>query len=215
MKRIIILAFISIIAFSACKRDDNNIEPIPQESVLDYFPLNVGNYWVYERSSCDSTWTDCQSMSIDTNFVTKDTVINELQYFKIEGRNLIGFETKFVRDSLDYIVDCKGRILFSNKDFTTVFYEEYVISNNDTLYHWYNKMHQESIIFELPLGEFSCLDNRLSFFRKKENFQWEFNSHSAYSKNVGLVYESSMFASSTGGYKRELIDYNFAIVITE
>ena len=208
MKRIIFLAFITIVAFSSCNKNDDNNDPIPQETVLEYLPLAIGNYWVYEKSSCDSTWTGCTSMSIDTNVVTKDTTINELHYFKIEGRNLMGSEPKFVRDSLDYIIDSEGRILFSNKDFTTIFHEEYVVPNNDTLYHWYTKMDEVPIIFEVPLGNFTCLDNKLSFFRKKENFEYEFNSHSSYAKDIGLVYESAMFASSTGGIKRELIGTN-------
>jgi hypothetical protein len=101
-----------------------------------------------------------------------------------------------------------GNIVFSNKDFETIFKEEYVIVNNDTIYYWYNKMDPNPFLVSVPSGVYTCLDNKLSFFRINENFETEFNGHHALSKNVGLVYENVMFASSTGGIKRELLRYS-------
>ncbi len=207
MKRVIIVAAIALFVFTSCKKDETKTDPIPQETVLDYFPLAIGNYWVYEKSGCDSTWIDCNSISFDTNFVTKDTMLNGLKYYKIEGENLIGHKAQFIRDSLDYIVDEKGNIIFSNTDFTSILYEQYIVPNNDTLYHWYRKMDETPIVFNVPLGSFTCLDNKLSLFRKQDNFEKEYNTHSAYSKGVGLIYESAMYAGSTGGIKREIVSH--------
>ncbi len=207
MKRIILVAFIAVFAFSSCKKDETKTEPNPPETVLDYLPLAVGNYWVYERSTCDSTWENCNSVSIDTNFVTKDTLINGLNYYKIEGKNLVDNKTQFVRDSLGYIVDEKGYKLFSNTDFTNVLYEQYIVPNSDTLYHWYTKMDETPITFEVKAGSFLCLDSKLSLFKKHDDFNKELNSHSAYSKHVGIVYENAIYASGTGGIKRELVSY--------
>ncbi len=209
MNRIIIIATITIASLVSCNNKGNTADPIKQESVLAYYPLTVGNLWIYQTSSCDSTWENCDYTSIDTNIVAKDTLINGLTYFKIEGKKLVGSEPHFLRDSLDYIVDNYGKVRFSNKDFSTIFNEEFVISDNDTIYHWYYKMQEDPIVVELPFRTFTCLDNKLSFFRKKENFEFEFNGHSFYSKGFGLVYETALFASSTGGMKRELIDYQF------
>jgi hypothetical protein len=209
MKRNIFFVFMVIFAFSACKKETkSNPELPPQESVLDYYPLAVGNYWLYEVSSCDSSWEDCTSMRVDSNYVSKDTLMNGHTYFKLEGRKMTGSAPSFIRDSLDYIVDNRGNILFSNKDFATKFHEEYVISQTDTIYHWFYKMDSTPFVVTVPLGEFICLDNKLSFFRINENFQHEFNAHSAYAKNVGPVHKQVMFASSTGGYKTELVGYN-------
>ncbi len=204
MKRIILLVLVTTTAFLSCNKNDN---PPSHESVLDYYPLDVGNYWVYETSLCDSTWLDCDFKSTDTNFISKDTIINGIKYYKVDGKKLMGESPYYLRDSLDYIVDSDGKIRFSNKDFELVFNEEYIIQNNDTIFHWYNKMIQEPLIVSVPLGDIICLDNRLSFFRKDENFKHEFNSHNAYSKNIGLVYENSMFAIYTGGFQRELTSY--------
>ncbi len=127
MNRIIIGAVILSIVFAACKTDDNNLAPIPEDSVLDYFPLAVGNYWLYQFSSCDSTWENCDSLRVDSNYVSKDTLINGLIYFKLEGKKLVGSAPVFLRDSLDYIVDSDGHIIFSNTDFTSKLSEEFVI----------------------------------------------------------------------------------------
>ncbi len=211
MKRLLIVAILSFIVLQACKKDesDPNPNPGPQESVLDYFPLTIGNYWIYKISSCDSTWTVCDSVRMDSNYVSKDTLINGLKYYKISGRNFLSQDPLFIRDSLDYLVDMHGQILFSNKDFTDTLYEKYIIGNDsDTLFHWYSMMDKDPFVVQVPAGEFTCLDNKTSFFRKKDNFEVEFNTHYALSKNVGPVYDNAMFGSNTSGYKRELVRYH-------
>jgi len=210
MKRIIFFILITTIAFSACKNEDNDPQPLPESSVLKYFPLTVGNYWVYEQSLCDSTWIDCESKSIDTNFVTKDTLINDLKYYKIEGVGLLGHtDPIFLRDSLNYIVDVHGTIHISDTDFENKISERYVTnSENDTVYYLYRQIKDMPNNIEVPVGIFNCLDNKTYFYRSSENFEQEFNTHYLFAKDIGPVYENVMFAGSLGGYKKELVDYN-------
>ncbi len=211
MKRFLISAFVLSIALTACKNNDNP-DPLPAHTVSDYFPLAVGNMWVFDVSSCDSTWTDCTYLRTDTNHITKDTLINAHIYYKIEGGDLINPKPVFIRDSLDYLIDSEGNILFSDKDFETRLSEEYIISNTDTLFHWYTQMQEDEVSIQVPMGSFNCLDNQLSFFRWKENFETEFNGHSCYSEGIGPVYQSALLASNTGGFKRELLSYELLII---
>ena len=211
MKRIIFLILILAIGFSSCKKDDPNPDPIPTETVLEYFPLNVGNYWVYETSSCDSTWTDCHITKTDTVRITKDTLISNKKYFKIESTNPLNYYVpSFLRDSLDYIINNFGDIIMSNTDFNTIFGEEYIVSQ-DTLYHWSVKMQEENYNIEVPAGTYNCLDKELSFFRHQENFEHEFNTHVYYAKGVGPIYHNWMYASTTAGIKQELVSFEFPI----
>ncbi len=213
MKRFIFLALISLVVISSCKKDNTEPEPepIPTETVLEYFPLNVGNYWVYETSSCDSTWTDCHITKNDTVRITKDTLISNKKYFKIESTNSLNYHVpSFLRDSLDYIVNNLGDIIMSHTDFDTKFGEEYIV-NQDTIYHWYVKMQEEHFDVQVPIGDFNCLDKKLSFFRHQENFEHEFNTHVYYAKGVGPVYHNWMYASNTAGIKQELIGFEFPI----
>lgn len=206
MKRLILFTIAISISLVSCKKG-NDGQNIQNKSVLEYYPLKVGNYWVYQTSNCDSTWTNCDSVRMDTNYVSKDTLIDGLQYYKIAGKKLINSSPVYLRDSLNYIVDYGGNVKFSDNDFQNIFHENYIIQNNDTLFHYYYKMQEDPTTFAVPMGNFSCLDFRLSLFRRTESFNHEFTGHSAYSKGVGLVYESILFATTTSGMKRELVSY--------
>jgi len=207
MKRLILVVFVTIIAFQSCKENDNP-DPEPQNSVLEYFPLAIGNYWVYERSSCDSTWTDCNLISIDTNRITKDTLINELLYYKMEGKNILGNNIPvYLRDSNNFIVNSIGQILLTTQVFDSILYEKYVmdINQNDTIFYLFNQMidHPNNVVVQA--GTFNCIDNRTTLFKVQEGINEGINAHSYYAKGVGLVYHNSIFAGSLGGLKRELL----------
>lgn len=208
MKRSSIIILIAFLILPSCKESNT---PTPENSVLDYFPLTIGNYWVYERSSCDSTWTDCNSLSIDTSRITKDTLINGFTYFKIEGKNLVGNSTPvFLRDSGDYLVNSMGYIHVSIDEINSLLYEEYITNSaqTDTLYYIISEMigYPNSVV--VPAGTFNCIDNRTTLFRVKEGINEGVSAHNYYTKNVGRVYENVLFTSSLGGFKRELISYN-------
>ena len=212
MKRLFIVLFITIIIFTlpSCN-EKNETDPEPQNSIVKYFPLKVGNYWVYERSSCDSSWSDCNSISIDTNWITKDTLINNMMYYKIEGKNVVGHNNPyFLRDSSDYIISPSGHIFLSNKDFENKIHERYEIqpTNNDTLFYIYYQFIDKPNIANVPAGTFDCIDFRGSLFRKQDNFELEFNNHHYFAKDVGPVYQNVLYANSLGGLKRELISYH-------
>ncbi len=208
MKRIILISLMALFIFISCsKKEESN----PQKTVLTYFPLEVGNYWVYERSGCDSTWSDCSHISTDTNWITKDTLINNHTYFKLEGKSIVGnYTTSYLRDSGDYIVNETGHIIISNTDFDRKIYERYEISpsTNDTLFYIYNLIKDKPNNVEVPAGTYNCIDFRGSFFRKHDNFEKEYNYHNYFAENVGSVYQNAIFASSLGGLKRELVSFN-------
>lgn len=213
MKRFAFFILILAIGFSSCKKDDSDPDPnpTPTESVLQYFPLSVGNYWIYETSNCDSTWTECHIIKNDTVRITKDTLIGNKKYFKIESTNSLNYHgPSFLRDSLDYIINSFGDIIMSHTDFDTKFGEEYIV-NQDTIYHWYVQMQEEYFDVQVPAGDFNCLDKKLSFFRYQENFEHEFNTHCFYAKNIGPIYHNWIYASTTAGIKQELIGFEFPI----
>lgn len=214
MKRTILIISIALISFYSCN-EKSNPDPEPEKTVLDYFPLNVGNYWVYESSSCDSSWVNCNSGSIDTNWITKDTIINNYTYYKLEGKNILNRDTPvFLRDSASYIITNSGSIFLSDKDFNNKYYERYEVSpvSNDTIFHLYYQMVDKPNMVIVPLGTYDCIDFRGSLFRKQDSFALEFNTHQYFAKNVGPIYQNAIFASSLGGLKRELVSYN---IVTE
>lgn len=209
MKRLLILTIIAVLAVCACKKDEPDEIPIPPvESVLDYMPLAIGNYWIYEYFSCDSGEVNCVSKSIDTSRITKDTLINGNTYFKIESNYPVEGSAVFLRDSGDYLVASYGYILFTHKDSNQIFNEKYFISGlGDTLYHYYYELVPEITEVSVESGMYYCMDFQQTFFRAEDDFQVEHNGHSYYAKNVGLVKNSASWAASLDVEKRELIGY--------
>ncbi len=208
MKRTILVILITLIAFQSCKEKNN---PDPENAILDYFPLSIGNYWVYERSSCDSTWSDCTILGLDTCHITKDTIIAEQIYYKLEGKNILGNNTPiFLRDSGDYLVNSLGHIQLSIDDINGILHEEYITdpSNTDTLYYIIREMIGDYNSVVVPAGTFECIDDRTTLFRVNEGINEGYSAHNYHAKNVGPVYQNALFASSLGGIKRELISFN-------
>jgi len=207
MKRIMLILVLPLIIFQACKKEDSEGNQLPQESVLDYMPLTVGNYWIYQNYNCDSGEINCTQSTIDTNIVTKDTLIEGKTYFKIEGKRLFWDEPRFYRDSGDYIVDSYGKIIFTIKESDDTYNHIDVVNNGDTAFYWYNYLIENQINITVDAGTFECLDFRLAFFRHSDDFQIEHNTHNLFSKDVGPVKETAMFASNLDVPKRELVGY--------
>lgn len=210
MKRLILIFLIGSTLFFSCSKndEDSNLDP-SNETVLDYLPLTVGNYWIYESYTCDSGEVNCETRSVDTNFVTKDTIIDGETYFKIEGDQVFWSNPVFYRDSGDYIVNESGEVIFTHLNITESFNHDLVLDGNqDTIYYWYFKLRKDTEEVFVKAGEFSCLNFQGSFFRKNDDFETEYNMRNNYSKNVGLVEQSSFFASSLHVVKRELVGYH-------
>lgn len=195
----------ALIVFLACNKNESN--PVPKESVLQYYPLEVGNYWVYETFQCDSGIINCEHVSIDTNVVSKDTLVDGFTYYKIEGMKLYYDEPVYYRDSGNYIVDLYGGIIFTIQPGNEMYNARYIIFESDTVFYWYYQLYNEMIDVNTSIGHFNCLDFRQSFFREADNFEIEHNTNHLYSKDVGLVEESAIFASSLSGRKRVLTGY--------
>jgi hypothetical protein len=206
MKRILLIAFSILISFVACKKNDSDD---PNESVLDYMPLKVGNYWVYETYSCDSGEVNCESISIDTNWVTGDTLINGEVYYMVEGKLLLVQGTLFLRDSGEYLVDHHGSVLFTHTDSLQIFNPQSIKNpEGDTIYYWYSKLTAQNGHISTGAGSFNCMNMRGSFFTAADDFQQVHHYHNYYAKNVGLVKQTSFFASNFSAFRRELIDYH-------
>jgi hypothetical protein len=200
--------FAALFFLAACNKDEPD-PTSPKESVLDYYPLAVGNYWVYQRSRCDSAWGSCDALDTDTSRIVKDTLINNKTYYKIISFTELGTKSiGFLRDSLDYIVSSTGNIILSNKDFETVLKEKYEVFNEDTIYYYYAKMYEVMVPVETPAGNFECLDYKISLFTKKDNFEKETGIHHLFAKGIGPVFSQAIYLFSEGGYKLELVDYH-------
>lgn len=123
MKRYIFFFSICLI-FSSCRKDvgvlNQNSEPIPTPIVSKgYFPLSVGNYWVYKKFTKDTLGNLLGGISLDTVKVRKDTTINGKIFYEIKGHPVLtgNISVYYCRDSADYIIYPNG-YKFSLTNFT-------------------------------------------------------------------------------------------------
>ena len=96
------------LGFISCKKE-NLLAPVGHTYILDYSPLKIGNYWVYEYYDVDTIQGTNQLMDrIDSVFVSGDTTINQKQYFVQKTFSLLPSQiiesANFIRDSSGYSI---------------------------------------------------------------------------------------------------------------
>ena len=113
----------------SCKND----EPKIQENMTLYSQFNVGNYWVYQDYRIDSSGIEKPLKSVDSVYISKDTLINNVRYFVFNSSYYgTSLHPKYQRDSLGYIVNEKGAKLFSISNFTDyIFTDKYDTSGKE------------------------------------------------------------------------------------
>lgn len=211
MKYVLTVALATLISLSSCNKENSNESPpVQKETVLNYMPLAVGNYWVYQHYTCDSGELNCVEKSIDTSLITKDSLINGNLYYKMVGKSITSAsQAVFLRDSGDYIVDASGIVFFTLNDTSNTFNHQYAPTGQpDTLFYWYFQLAQDVEVIDVPLGSYDCMDMRGHFYRHQDNFEIDHNTHSLYSKDVGMVKKTALFASNLSVLKQELVGYH-------
>lgn len=213
------------IALSACKKDDVEdpiIEseeecdiavvdpPLPPSNVINYFPMTVGSYWIYDWTTTDTLGVESSFNANDTVRVIGDTLINGNIYVIFEG-DYIG-DTQYqnyYRDSANIIVDHTGRRVLSDQ------------ATIDTL--WMDSFPGFSINYYLtdtspasvnvPAGTYSLLlSNRRDIHAHDPNYPWGIprSARSHYAIGIGNAEHFAFFVSSPELLRRRLTDYYIA-----
>jgi hypothetical protein len=205
-----------ILSFTACQKT-----PLPEvtNSCDGYCSYTVGSYWIYQHVLIDSNDVEQILTTTDTVSVVGDSIINGQTYFTLKGR-LIPFSPLFgsqiighVRDSLHYLVNSQGTILFSSQDFSTILSKDSTVSTNTgtTITNYYShKMKDVVDSVSLPAGTFKVLNYERTasstnpatnlFFSYKNNNQY-------YTKGVGKVLQSFVF-SNKRYLEHRLLEYH-------
>ncbi|MBK9636818.1 MAG: hypothetical protein IPO63_03035 [Bacteroidetes bacterium] len=204
----ITIGIVLTISISSCKKDSTNPTNSP-----NFTQLKIGNYWIYERYNIDGSGNATATGIIDSCYVEKDTTINNNIYYKVIRPEVLvsNADEKFVRDSLHYIVNEYGKILFSSQNFTDTFHHYYVTaSTTDTVCEVSIKMADKNFIVSCPAGQFKTYSYKHTFLMYPN---W--NSQGSprymdtrYAENIGIVTETfPFFANSPNYVQRQLIRY--------
>lgn len=214
---ILSIVLITAFFFSFCKKNKQNVpeEELPALPVAydNYSALKVGNYWIYGIYA-DSLGNSAPLNVYDSCYVQKDTIINSKTYFKVYRPDYVynsGF--LYLRDSLHYIVDKSGGILFSSVDFNTTFNTFYSTTPaGDTDYVATTKMEYRDKVVSVPAGSFVASDFKRSFTMMhipSGSFMKNRAMVTYYTKGVGIVYETLPFYSSVPSQReRRLLRYH-------
>lgn len=208
-----IFIVISFLLLLSCKKENiihngngNLTEP-------KYSNLAVGNYWIYQRYRIEPNQPETALDVFDSCYIELDTLINGYNYYKFVDPYMLQEERiKYLRDSLHYIVDSAGVIVFSYIDFTSVFQSYYVFaSETDTVSHVIINMEEGLQEITTPAGTFSTLNAKETYYMYpnwSNNGSERYKNH-YYSSGIGVVSETmSFFAADPSYIERRLVRYH-------
>lgn len=215
LKNVMVIGVSVASLFCACREDKEEVTspfPLPKQAAA-YSNLKTGNYWIYQRFTVDTNGNATALQEFDSCYVEKDTLIGGKTYHKVFRPNpyFAEMSTTYMRDSLHYVVNQFGAILFSVLDFSSIFKTSYlVISNNDTIARIENRMGDKDLVTAVPAGSFitSSFEVVYNFYPKWSNPRAVRKLQTRYAKNVGIVSEVLPFFMSNPNYtERRLVRY--------
>ncbi|OJX88570.1 MAG: hypothetical protein BGP01_09540 [Paludibacter sp. 47-17] len=215
-----VLATAAVIFLNSCTPE---IEPLPETPAL-YWPMSVGNYWIYQHYKIDSLGNELPFRTyIDSVYIVKDSVIRGKKYYKFE--NSIGFEKfqGFFRDSCGYLINSTGEIYFSATNFTDTISSDYGYNkpyrpNRLLFYTLKTKMNPAKQVVNTPSNSYNALvaDGFITFYYYNEagdvtdTIATSLNTY--FAPNIGMVKDTYRYYLETKHDKvkieRRLLRYN-------
>lgn len=202
----ICFVIISCAFLFSCTKDKGDIlvnAPVINP-LINFFPLTVGNYWVYEIFTIDTNNNETLT-GTDSVYVSKDTIINENIYYKIIGSLFCSACISYRRDSVGYIVDSYGKKWFSWTNFTDTL-QIYSIPGYSITF--FKMAHKDSSV-SLPIGIFNTYDVEKITYFNNPSYSWgnPRYAHNFYAQKIGLIKEREYYDNSPEYIERRLIRY--------
>ncbi len=207
MKYILLFSVITWMLYS-CNKD--NPTP-PQQAPADFFfPMKVGNFWVYKVTTQNGPHPNYTiDISFDTLRITDDTVIGSVTYYQFRSLSRQGLANDW------WLGDSSGTILFSNGDrFPLSDIADDTISSYLTDNGFDHRVYKSGVLDTLitvPAGTYHCLESVLDFYYLTTSPPLP-NSNprqtlSYFCKNIGLVKTKNWYSSESGDVISELESY--------
>lgn len=202
-----LLLILFLFVFYSCSK--THITPQNGDSLQSnaYYPMSVGNYWVYEFVNKDPDGNIVGSSSIDSTQIVKDTLINENLYYVFETNKPFP-NTRFLRrDSLGYIIDQQGKILLLPSANEALYNFHYGYIGNDTAYSYW-EAYIDDISAQSSVGAYTCM-GRLAYHEMWPNLGGNTTVDSNLYAPIGQLIRSYSYASG-GKMFGSLINYSIA-----
>ncbi|MEQ8325352.1 MAG: hypothetical protein RID18_10060 [Cytophagales bacterium] len=218
IRLLIIIGLSSLVLFACSKEDEEFVVPSIASS-KDYFPLEIGNFWVYENYDIDTLGQASKLSMTDSIYISKQIVVNGFKYYVLEGSHYpytARGETKVlevIRKTGGDIVDTSGRILFSNNNFSDSLYVNYeIINGTDTFHSDVFKMIKAQSPIQVPVGTFynvliyhglhyMHMTNLPPFVPNPRDYDFY------YASGVGLIKNNFFYSLQPGYSEKRLLRY--------
>ncbi|MCR9287507.1 MAG: hypothetical protein NXI23_09015 [Bacteroidetes bacterium] len=208
--KILLYCLLLMLFLISCKKEQNIfIDPSDIENKPSaYFPMEVGNYWVYEYSRLKEDGTE-ELLNIDTLKITGDTIIGADKFYFFDHTNFTILGTLFPSPLgiINHHITTEEGVTFLS------------LTQNDTLsaslsnqFDIYTMIETVDIpTIEVPAGLFdtNVVDRQVEINFKE--FPSEHGnprtSHMYFAKEIGAVLIETFFASSPDLFIFKLKDY--------
>jgi len=201
MRKLFLVGIMSYLALTSCKKDENKVTT----TVSNYFPLSVGNYWIYNVYEHDLKTNVDSLIGTDSLYIKRDTLIKNQKYCilseQTSNKNVYSFFTfPVLRDS----VNC---VLYSYRD-TVHTYLNYT-NFTDTVGKWhyrdydpsiksgYVKQYKINAIYNVPAGHFNDIIDKRQVLITAQKSGCDQNdsmiSHHYFANNIGMIYYNAFF----------------------
>jgi hypothetical protein len=214
MRKLFYLLGFIILLFATCKKDELNKIDEPNAQT-NYFPLEIGNYWVYKHFQIDTNGVETELEMTDSIVVSRDTSINNKNYFILEGVDFPNSSQNWgivsiLRDSSGYLVSENGAILFSDNNFTDTLISRTQFVEGDTFYVLSYKMERVFNPVSVPAGIFNVLNFKGSFYMPNPEPGVEKTRYinTYYANNVGKILQTYFYASNPSYMEKRLVNYH-------
>lgn len=210
---IYLLAGTSLLVVSCEKHTEEEYPSPVVATVAEYAQLKVGNYWIYELYTVDSSGNETPTGQFDSCYVEKDTIINNLTYTKYVTPYLSWPSTISIyqRDSSGYLVDNTGLIYLAPNDFSSILEDSYIYAGVDTVAHLVKQMKDKNLSVTVPAGTYSTINCQTMYeMYPPYNSAGTFRPlNYRYASGVGIVWDRKVFFASLPGYTdRKLVRFH-------
>ena len=212
MKKLFIMGIALLTIWSCENLNDSSVK------LLNYLPMKVGNYWVYQHFRVDSMGVETKLSMYDSVAIMGDTMINSKKYFVFYQSNPpVSAIPSFVRDSSGSLLNDKNEIFFSQTNFKDTLMRSTFIDNNIKYFDSSIKMEKAKNLVSVPMGNYEALNAKgtlLLYIDLKNDIPYVginipviyYNTY--YAPNVGLILDTYIYLSQyKTRYERRLIRY--------
>lgn len=207
MKNAMLLLMAIILAFttSCNKKNETDPQPIPTP---DFTQLAVGNYWIFQGFDLDSNGVATPTDDWDSAFISKDTLINGFTYYKMHEKGVIYSSQQqiiYLRDSMDYLVNQFGQILFAQNNFADTLYQDTAAPG---LFYSITMMCGKDSTVVVPAGTFTTrtLQSTIVPLQPVGPVPVRY-CYTIYGEGVGKIKTHNFFYASDKHFEKRLIRY--------